>query len=115
MAKAKDKDVDFVQVWEEIQVAVNMVNEVGRESEFVPEDGRNQRRLLSMRGLEWVAYGRSKWWSPWLWSRGGGKSKGLLGASGSMRSFLHKSSMHKLAAIMSLPTMHGSTNKFVDE
>ena len=51
VAKAKDEDVDFVQVWEEIQVAVNMVDEVGRETKYVLEDGREPAEVAIHEGV----------------------------------------------------------------
>ena len=104
VANTKDRDVDFVQVWEEIQVAVNMVNEVGRKTEFVPEDGREPTEVVVHEGagvgcvraiqvvISMIVEQRRRH---------------------SMRSILHKLSMHKLAAIMNPSTMHGSTNEFV--
>ena len=42
--------MDFVQVWEEIQVVVNMVDEIGRETEYVLEDGREPAEVAIHEG-----------------------------------------------------------------
>ena len=50
VAKARNEDMEFVQVWENIQMAVNMVDEVGKEPEFVLEDGREPTQVAINEG-----------------------------------------------------------------